>query len=612
MTTTSPPTTAVAARAVRRDARSTARARPRCARSTASTSSSSAARTPRSWARRVPASRRCCTASPASTRSRRGRCSSATSTSASLTEKELTQGPARPHRLHLPDVQPHPDADRDGEHHAADGARRAQAPTRSGSTTSSTPSACATALDAPPVGALRRSAAARRGRPRAREPARDHLRRRADRQPRLARPAPRSSSSCARRCSEFGQTIVMVTHDPIAAAYADRVVFLADGQHRRRDPRARPPRPSSTRCAGWASSAMWKVTRKGLAAHKIRFVLTALAVIIGVAFMSGTSVLTATIQQTFDDLFADIYHGTDAVVRSPEVLESDFGAGRAPERARRRSSTSCGRRRRRRGRRGQRRRRLRADRRQERQGRSAARTGPADASGSAGTDDPQLNQFHIVDGRPPRTADEIVHRQEHCRQGDLQGRRPGDGAHHRSRRRSTRSSASRSSAPPTASRARRSRCSRCPRRNGSRTRSASSARSASSPKPGVSPGAGAAQTSSETLGRRRLRTKYEVHHRQGDHQGEPGRDPQAARLPQHRARGLRGDRAHRRRVHHLQHVLDRGRAAHCARWRCSARSARAAARCSTSVIGESLVVGVIAQRDRRRRRDRCSRSGSRR
>ncbi|WP_100444302.1 ABC transporter ATP-binding protein, partial [Glycomyces xiaoerkulensis] len=29
---------------------------------------------------------------------------------------------------------------------------------------------------------------------------------------------------------EFGQTICMVTHDPNAAAYADRVVFLADGQ----------------------------------------------------------------------------------------------------------------------------------------------------------------------------------------------------------------------------------------------------------------------------------------------------------------------------------------------------------------------------------------------
>jgi putative ABC transport system ATP-binding protein len=28
----------------------------------------------------------------------------------------------------------------------------------------------------------------------------------------------------------FGQTVVMVTHDPLAAARADRVVFLADGR----------------------------------------------------------------------------------------------------------------------------------------------------------------------------------------------------------------------------------------------------------------------------------------------------------------------------------------------------------------------------------------------
>ena len=30
--------------------------------------------------------------------------------------------------------------------------------------------------------------------------------------------------------SELGQTIVMVTHDPTAAAYASRVVFLSDGR----------------------------------------------------------------------------------------------------------------------------------------------------------------------------------------------------------------------------------------------------------------------------------------------------------------------------------------------------------------------------------------------
>ena len=33
-----------------------------------------------------------------------------------------------------------------------------------------------------------------------------------------------------RSVDEFGQTIVMVTHDPVAASYSDRVIFLADGK----------------------------------------------------------------------------------------------------------------------------------------------------------------------------------------------------------------------------------------------------------------------------------------------------------------------------------------------------------------------------------------------
>jgi putative ABC transport system ATP-binding protein len=33
-----------------------------------------------------------------------------------------------------------------------------------------------------------------------------------------------------RSVDELGQTVVMVTHDPVAAAYADRVLFLADGR----------------------------------------------------------------------------------------------------------------------------------------------------------------------------------------------------------------------------------------------------------------------------------------------------------------------------------------------------------------------------------------------
>lgn len=70
---------------------------------------------------------------------------------------------------------------------------------------------------------------------------------------------------------------------------------------------------------------MWRVTRKGLRAHKLRFALTGLAVLLGVAFMSGTMVLTDTIRKTFDDLFADVNEGTDAYVRSKQSLEADFG-----------------------------------------------------------------------------------------------------------------------------------------------------------------------------------------------------------------------------------------------------------------------------------------------
>ena len=33
-----------------------------------------------------------------------------------------------------------------------------------------------------------------------------------------------------RSCDEMNQTIIVVTHDPLAAAFADRVVFLHDGR----------------------------------------------------------------------------------------------------------------------------------------------------------------------------------------------------------------------------------------------------------------------------------------------------------------------------------------------------------------------------------------------
>ena len=72
---------------------------------------------------------------------------------------------------------------------------------------------------------------------------------------------------------------------------------------------------------------MWKVTLKGIWSKKVRFLLTGIAVMLGVAFISGTFVLTATISNTFDGLFSDIYQHTDAVVRAKETFSGDFGGG---------------------------------------------------------------------------------------------------------------------------------------------------------------------------------------------------------------------------------------------------------------------------------------------
>lgn len=73
---------------------------------------------------------------------------------------------------------------------------------------------------------------------------------------------------------------------------------------------------------------MLKVALRGLRAHSIRLVLTALAVIASVAFMSGTQVLTATITTSFDKVFDDVFKNIDAVVRSSNTINTGFGEQR--------------------------------------------------------------------------------------------------------------------------------------------------------------------------------------------------------------------------------------------------------------------------------------------
>src|SRR4051794_40913359 len=71
---------------------------------------------------------------------------------------------------------------------------------------------------------------------------------------------------------------------------------------------------------------MFKLTRKGLWAHKVRFALTGLAVVLGVAFMVGTMILTDTMGQTFDSLFAKSNAGIDVVVQQKTAIDDTNGA----------------------------------------------------------------------------------------------------------------------------------------------------------------------------------------------------------------------------------------------------------------------------------------------
>ncbi len=90
---------------------------------------------------------------------------------------------------------------------------------------------------------------------------------------------------------------------------------------------SRPPTRSSSACGRWAPD-MWSITIKGLLAHKLRLVLTALAIVLGVTFIAGTFVLTDTLNNTFNTLFDNIYQKVDFQVRG--VAQFNQSGGGAP------------------------------------------------------------------------------------------------------------------------------------------------------------------------------------------------------------------------------------------------------------------------------------------
>jgi putative ABC transport system permease protein len=152
---------------------------------------------------------------------------------------------------------------------------------------------------------------------------------------------------------------------------------------------------------------VWKATVKGLLARKVRLALTAISIVVGVAFVSGTFILTDTIGRAFDNLFSNIEKGVAVQVtgiprfQSSGINSEEAGSAqrvpasllptiRAVPGVRNAIGTLTG-----------------YAQLVDKKGK-AITTGGAPTLGVSWADDPQLNPLHLTAGRAPRSDGEIV------------------------------------------------------------------------------------------------------------------------------------------------------------------------------------------------------------
>ncbi|HEU4449332.1 MAG TPA: FtsX-like permease family protein [Gaiellaceae bacterium] len=72
------------------------------------------------------------------------------------------------------------------------------------------------------------------------------------------------------------------------------------------------------------------VALKGLVGRKLRSTLTAFAIVLGVAMISGSFVLTDTLGKSFDGIYSESYKATDAVISSEEATNTGDNTPDAP------------------------------------------------------------------------------------------------------------------------------------------------------------------------------------------------------------------------------------------------------------------------------------------
>ena len=158
---------------------------------------------------------------------------------------------------------------------------------------------------------------------------------------------------------------------------------------------------------------MWHVTRRSIAVHRRRLLATCSAVLLGVAFLTGTLALSDTLRRGFADQFRQANRGVDTVVRSSvargheefaqraaldrslvdEIAAVDGVAAVAP------SIEGLGR----------------------IVGSDGAPIGGLGRSAVAGNwiDDDRLRPYDVVEGRAPASAGEVVIDRRAAREGDL-------------------------------------------------------------------------------------------------------------------------------------------------------------------------------------------------
>ena len=72
---------------------------------------------------------------------------------------------------------------------------------------------------------------------------------------------------------------------------------------------------------------MFRAALRSLLARKVRLLLTALSIVLGVGFVAGTYVLTDTMTAAFDDIIETGSTGLDVLVRAENAFDAEFQGG---------------------------------------------------------------------------------------------------------------------------------------------------------------------------------------------------------------------------------------------------------------------------------------------